>query len=251
MTTPEITPLHEDVTFHGPLSPERADRLIQSLQPLAGAHVLDLGCGWAEFLLRVLATEPTATGTGVDLNATDIAHGQANAAARGLTSRVDLQVADVAQWQPDRPADVVIVSGATHVWGGDPLHHTTNALTAVKELLRPGGRLLLGEGFWEREPTDDQLAAMPVPRDQYHSLAGLVDLAHTHGYRMLAAEQASLDEWDVFENGHALAWERWLRANPDSPHAGDIRAKADRQRTYRLHGWRATMGLAYVTLQVP
>ena len=43
----------------------------------------------------------------------------------------------------------------------------------------------------------------------------------------------------------------WLRANPDSPHAGDVRAKADRARTYRLRGWRATMGLAYVTLQAP
>ncbi|MDX8033773.1 class I SAM-dependent methyltransferase [Lentzea sp. BCCO 10_0856] len=251
MTTPEIAPLHEDLTFHGPLSPERAARLIQSLHPLAGAHVLDVGCGWAELLLRVLEAEPTATGTGVDLDATAIAHGQANATARGLTSRVNLQVADVAHWQPDSPADVLIVNGATQVWGGDPLQHTANALTAAKNLLRPGGRLLLGEGFWEREPTEAQLAAMPVPRDQYGSLAALVDLAHTHGYRLLAVEQASLDEWDVFENGHAQAWERWLRANPDSPHAEDIRTKADRFRNYRLHGWRGTMGLAYVTLQAP
>ncbi|WP_434440180.1 SAM-dependent methyltransferase [Lentzea sp. E54] len=251
MTPPKIAPLYEDVTFHGPLSEERAARLIRSLEPLDGAHVLDLGCGWAEFLLRVLAAAPTATGTGVDRNAVDIARAQANADARGLSDRVSLQVADVAQWHPDRPADVVVVSGASQVWGGDPLHHTTNALTAAKGLLRPGGRLLLGESFWEREPTADQLAAMPVPRDQYRSLAGLVDLAHEHGYRLLAAEQASLDEWDVFENGHGLAWERWLRDNPDSEHAAEIRAKADTQRTYRLHGWRGTLGLAYLTLQAP
>ena len=40
MTKPEITPLHEDVTFHGPLSEERAARLIRSLAPLDGARVL-------------------------------------------------------------------------------------------------------------------------------------------------------------------------------------------------------------------
>jgi hypothetical protein len=137
------------------------------------------------------------------------------------------------------------------VWGGDPLQHTTNALAAAKELLNPGGKLLLGEGFWEREPTAEQLDAMPVPRDQYGTIADLVDLAHAYGYRLLAAEQASLDEWDVFENGHGLAWERWLRANPDSEHADEIRAKADRQRNYRLRGWRGTLGLAYLTLQVP
>ncbi|MDX8048226.1 class I SAM-dependent methyltransferase [Lentzea sp. BCCO 10_0798] len=251
MTSPEITPLYEDVTFHGPLSEERAARLIRSLMPLDGAHVLDLGCGWAEFLLRTLEAAPTASGTGVDRNATDIARAQANADARGLSGRVSLQVADVAEWRPARPADVVIVNGATQVWGGDPLQHTVNALTEARKLLAPRGRFLLGEGFWEREPTEAQLAAMPVPRDQYLSLADLVDLAHDHGYRMLAAEQASLDEWDVFENGHGLAWERWLLDNPDSEHAAEIRAKADTQRGWRLRGWRGTLGLAYLILQAP
>ncbi|KJK33734.1 methyltransferase type 12 [Lentzea aerocolonigenes] len=251
MTKPEIAPLHEDVTFHGPLSEERAARLIRSLAPLDGAHVLDLGCGWAEFLFRTLEAAPTATGTGVDLSATDIAHAQANAEARGLAGRVSLHAADVGKWQPEKRADVVIVNGATHVWGGDPSVHTANALAEARKLLNPQGKLLLGECFWEREPTAEQWNAMPVPRDQLRDLAGLVDLAIEHGYRFLAAEQASQDEWDVFENGHGLAWERWLRDNPDSEHADEIRAKADRQRTYRLKGWRATMGFAYLTLQAP
>ena len=251
MTTPEIAPLHDDLTFHGPLSEERAARLIRSLHPLDDAHVLDAGCGWAEFLLRVLEANPTATGTGVDLDAAAIAHGQANATARGLAARVTLRVADVAQFLPDRPFDAVVVNGASQVWGGDPLQHTANALTAVRGLLRPGGKLLLGEGFWEREPTGEQLAAMPIPRGQYGSLADLVDLAHTHGYRLLGVEQAGLDEWDVFENGHGLARERWLRANPDSPHADEVRARADTHRNYRIKGWRGTLGLAYLTLQAP
>ena len=251
MTTPEIAPLHEDLTFHGPLSAERAGRLIRGLRPLDGKHVVDVGCGWAEFLLRTLEAAPTATGTGVDRDATAIAHAQANAEARGLTSRVSLRAADVQQWQPERPADVVIVNGASQVWGGDPLQHTANALAAARKLLNPRGKLLLGEGFWEREPTDEQLDAMPIPREQYGTVADLADLAHEHGYRLLAVEQASLDEWDVFENGHALAWERWLRDNPDSEHTAAIRAKADAHRTYRLRGWRGTLGLAYLTLQAP
>jgi SAM-dependent methyltransferase len=251
MTTPEIAPLHDDLTFHGPLSEERAARLIRALQPLDGKHVLDVGCGWAEFLLRTLEAAPTATGTGVDLDATAIARARANADARGLGGRVGLHVADVQQWQAERPADVVIVNGASQVWGGDPLQHTANALAAARRLLNPRGKLLLGEGFWEREPTEAQLAAMPIPREQYGTVADLVDLAHEHGYRLLAVEQANLDEWDVFENGHALARERWLRDHPDSEHADEIRAKADAHRTYRLRGWRGTLGLAYLTLQAP
>lgn len=247
MTTPRIDPLHDDTTFHGPLSEERATRLIGSLGALDGAHVVDAGCGWAEFLLRVLEAHPTATGLGIDRDAEAIDHGRANAAARGLSERVELVAGDLSEWT-ETPADVLIVNGASQVWGGDPLDHTANALRAAQRILRPGGRLLLGEGFWEREPTEAQLAAMPVPRDQYGSMADLVDVALDHGFRLLWLEQASQDEWDEFESRHGLAWERWLLANPDSPHAPEIRAKADRQRAFRLRGWRGTLGMAYLTL---
>ncbi|HUQ58644.1 hypothetical protein [Lentzea sp.] len=75
----------------------------------------------------MLEANPTATGTGLDFDAAAIAH----ATARGLAARVTLRVADVAQFQPDRPFDAVVVNGAGQVWGGDPLQHTANTLTAV------------------------------------------------------------------------------------------------------------------------
>ena len=244
-----ISPLHDDLTFHGPLSASRADQLIRSLGRLDHQHVVDLGCGWAELLLRTLATEPTAIGDGVDRDAAAIEHGRLNAKARGLADRVTLTVGDAGAWS-GRDVDVLIVNGASQVWGGEPTEHTANALRAGRDLLRPGGRLLLGEGFWEREPTPAQLAAMPIPLEQCRSLPDLVDLALDHGYRLLALSQASLDEWDDFESRHALGWERWLLANPDSPHADEIRAQADTHRQAWLRGWRGVLGLAYLTLVV-
>jgi SAM-dependent methyltransferase len=247
MTQPEIDPLHEDLIFHGPLSEVRADQLIQSLGPLAGQRVVDLGCGWAELLLRTVATEATATGCGIDQDAVAIEHGRANAQARGLTDRVVLDVGDASAWTGT--ADVLIVNGATQLWGGDPTQHTANALAESRKLLRPGGRLLLGEGFWLREPTQTQLQAMDnVPLDQYRALPDLVDFTREHGYRLLWLSQASRDEWDEFESRHALGWQRWLLANPDSPHAPAVEARADTYRNRWLRGWRATLGFAYLTL---
>ncbi len=243
---PQITPLYEDLDFHGPLSRARADQLIASLGPLGGRRVVDLGCGWAELLLRAVATEPTAAGFGIDLDAVAIEHGTANAKARGLAGRVVLEVGDAGSWAGD--ADVLVVNGATHVWGGDPVEHTGNALAAAHELLRPGGRLLLGEGFWQREPEPGRLAAAGIPRDQYRSLPDLVDFALGHGYRPLWITEADLAEWDEFESRHALGWERWLLANPGSPDAPEVRAAADRHRTAWLRGWRGLMGFAYLTL---
>ncbi|HEY0807801.1 MAG TPA: class I SAM-dependent methyltransferase [Pseudonocardiaceae bacterium] len=139
MTQPEISPLHDDLTFHGPLSEARADQLVGSLGPLSGQHVVDLGCGWAELLLRTVATEPTATGYGADRDPAAIAHGQETARARGMADRVVLEVRDAGEWSGS--ADVLIVNGASQVWGGDPAEHTTNALAAGRRLLRPGGRV--------------------------------------------------------------------------------------------------------------
>jgi len=96
VTQPVISPLYEDLTFHGPLSISRADQLIRSLGRLDGQRVVDLGCGWAELLLRALATEPTATGVGVDKDAAAIEYGRTNADARGLSNRVTLMAGDAA-----------------------------------------------------------------------------------------------------------------------------------------------------------
>lgn len=249
MTQPVIPPLHDDLTFHGPLSDERAERLIRSLGRLDGCRVVDLGCGWAELLLRIVTSDPTATGYGVDEDSAAIEHGRANALARGLADRVTLDVGDAGEWS-GTGVGVLVVNGASQVWGGEPTEHTANALAAGRAALRPGGRLLLGECFWEREPTAEQLDAMPMPLEQYLPLADLVDLAVGHGYRPHGITQASLDEWDEFESRHALGWERWLAGNTDSPHADAIRARADGHRAAWLRGWRGVLGFAYLTLAV-
>ena len=57
---------HTYLDFNAPLSDRRAAALVAGVGPLADKRVLDLGCGWAELLLRILAAEPTATGVGID-----------------------------------------------------------------------------------------------------------------------------------------------------------------------------------------
>jgi len=50
---PSFTPLHRDLTFLAPLSEARATRLVAFLAEEPPSTVLDVGCGWAELLLRV------------------------------------------------------------------------------------------------------------------------------------------------------------------------------------------------------
>jgi SAM-dependent methyltransferase len=245
MSTPKINPLHADLDFNSPLSDARVARIIRTLQPLDRARVVEVGCGWAELLLRIAAAQPSVTAIGIDADPGAIEHGLANAAARGIADRVDLRVGDVRQWDPPT-ADVAICVGASHAWGG-----TAAALDALRLVVRPGGRVLFGEGIWLRTPTDEAVAALGGDPAEFGTLADLVDLAVTRGLRPLDVSQASVDEWDAFESGYALAWERWLLDHPDDPAAEEVRAKADQHRARWLRGYRGVLGFAYLTLVRP
>ena len=127
---------------------------------------------------------------------------------------------------------------------------TEATLRAVRPFLAPGGRLLLGEGFWERPPTAQALAALDArPRNSPRSRVSS-DLSLECGYRLLRVSTATLGEWDEFESRYCAGRERWLVQHPDAPEAADIRAEVDRHRNSWLRGYRTVLGFAYLTLVV-
>ncbi|WP_106583374.1 SAM-dependent methyltransferase [Murinocardiopsis flavida] len=238
-------PRYTLLDFNAPLSETRARTITSGLLPTQDAHVLDLGCGWAELLLRVLESAPDVTGTGIDADATAIRRGRANAERRGLADRVRLDTGDAAA-TGEETADAVISIGAAHAWGG-----SRDALAALRGHVRPGGRLLLGDAFWEREPTPAALAALDAAPDDFNTLGGLADLAMSAGFRILSVSTANQDEWDDFESRFCAGSEQWLFAHPDAPEAADVRAAVDAHRNGWLHGYRGILGFAYLTLALP
>ena len=68
-------------------------------------------------------------------------------------------------------------------------------------LVRPGGRVLFGEGCWERPPT----AAAAMFGQDVIALADVVRLARGTGLQVLHQCTADLREWDDFEASCAAA----------------------------------------------
>lgn len=201
-------------------------------------------------MLRTLEAVPGATGLGIDLNGADIARGRENAEGRALADRVKFVEESAAGTTLD-PADLVLCLGASHALSdAQPPEHTTAALHALRRLVRPGGRVLLGESFWQRVPTPAELDAMwPDARaDEFPDLSGLVDLAVECGFRPAWIETANNDEWEEFESGYQSDVEEWLAAHHDHPLADETRERVDRHRASWLKGYREVLGLAYLTL---
>jgi SAM-dependent methyltransferase len=247
----DLPPTYDDLTFLSPLSDRRAAVLVDFLAAGEPATVLDLGCGWGELLLRVVERVPRARGHGVDQDEPALAHGRTLADERGLAERVRFEAAD-ARALTER-ADAVICIGASQIWGepvdlGGPLDYVA-ALTALRALLPRGGRLVYGEGIWSRPPTPAATAPLAGRDDEYVDLGTLTRLATDHGFAVLGAGEASLDEWDEFESGFTAGYARWLVAHPDHhPEADRVRDLAARQRTAYLDGYRGILGLAYLRL---
>lgn len=238
------------LTFHGPLSEARAGRLVDRLTRARPATVLDIGCGWSELMLRILAVLPEATGFGFDTDAGDLARARATASAHGLSDRVAF--ANESGIGTTRgPADLVLCVGSSHaLTEAEPPESVPAALAVLRRLVTPGGRVLLGEGFWQRPPTEAELAAMwpGMTGAEFPGLAGLVNLTVDAGFRPAWIETATPEEWEEFESGYQCDEEEWLATHAGHPEAARIRAQVDEHRSYWLRGYRGILGQAYLTL---
>jgi SAM-dependent methyltransferase len=232
---------YESLDFNAPLSGRRADGIAHALAAAEPGTIVDIGCGWGELLLRALAEAPGAAGRGIDTDPAVLERARANAAARGLAGRVTF-VEEPAPREHET-ADVAICVGSDHAYGSQ-----AEALAVLHELVRPGGQLLFGSGFWEREPSRDQAGAVGLEPGSLRDLAGLVDLAVAAGFRPLFIQTANRDEWEQFESGYLAEPERWLHRHGGRAEAAEIRAAADAHRNSWLRGYRNVLGFAYLTL---
>ena len=103
---------HEGLAFMNPLSEEDVDEMIEALELEPGAHVLDLGCGKAEVLIRVVERYPGVRAVGLDRSSAVLAEAKRQAEERVPESRVTLLEEDVRDYAPEPGAfDLVISTG--------------------------------------------------------------------------------------------------------------------------------------------
>ncbi|WP_049576353.1 SAM-dependent methyltransferase [Streptomyces sp. SBT349] len=212
-----------------------------------GKRLLDLGCGQAMWPLTALTGWEGSFAVGVDTAADSLEWARAEASRLGVADRLTLHEADAARFaaeEPEEPFDVVLCVGATHAFGG-----LLSTLAAASRQLAPGGCVVVGEGFWEREPGPDVLDALGAVPGDYTDLGTTVDRVTAADWEPVYAHTSTRDEWDEYEWCWTGSLARWALDHPDHPHAGEARETAAAHRAAWLHGYRGTLGFVTMVLR--
>ncbi len=238
---------HRDHAFCSPLGSEKVDRVLGLLELSPGERVLEVGCGKAEMLVR-LVTRFGARGVGVDSNPRFLEEARAKAAVRVPRQGLELHHSAIEAF-PVSPGsyEAALCVGATHAYGG-----YRPALRALQKAVVPGGRILVGEGYWKRDPDPEYLEVLGASRSDYADHAGNVAAGEEEGLIALYSCVSSDDEWDHYEGLYARAVERYALAHPDEPECAQMQERIRRWRAAYLRWGRETLGFGlYLFLKPP
>ncbi len=237
---------HRDHRILNPVSEAKTDEFVGLLPLKPGARVLDIACGKAEHLLRIIERHG-ATGVGIDISPWEIQEANRRAASRGLKDKIELVEGDGAKYGAAPGLfDLAMCLGATWVWNG-----YRGTIEALKKFVKPGGLIAIGEPFKLKEPEPGYIEAEPdfAPSMVRHSEN--VEMAKRAGLTLLYAVVSDRNDWDRYEGLRLRAAELYSEENPNDPDVPEILKKQRAEyETYLKYG-RDTVGWAIYLFRAP
>ncbi|MER6202686.1 class I SAM-dependent methyltransferase [Streptomyces sp. NPDC001586] len=231
---------HTDHPIKSPLDDDSVSRLLERGAPRGDERVLDLGCGTAEWLLRALAGRPLLHAEGVDISEDALAQARSEADRRGVGERLVLHRQAAEDFVSRQPFDLVVSVGATHAFGG-----LLPTLAAARKHLAPGGRVLIGEGFWDRTPSPEAVEIL----GEFADLATTVDRVEADGWTPVTGHVSTRRELDDYEWACWGSLASWALDHPAHPDSAQALETASLRRSEWLRGYRDTWGFVSLVLR--
>lgn len=228
---------HLGLDHCNPISAAKIEQIIDLLDLPPGGRAADVGCGKAELLIRLIE-RCGIRAIGVDRSPRMIAEARCRATARLAPGCLELHEMDAATFKPEPGSfDFAACLGATEIHGG-----LASSLRTLGAWVRPGGFVLVGEGFWQRGPAPELLAALHAKPGDYLDHSGNVAAGVAAGLTPMYATVGSQDDWDRYEWLLGRQVELYALENPADP---DVPALLARRRAWRdlyLKWGRDTLG---------
>ncbi|MGX4688692.1 SAM-dependent methyltransferase [Streptomyces sp. JNUCC 63] len=231
---------HADHPIAAPLDDDSARRLLEHGLRRGDERVLDLGCGGGEWLLRALTAYPQLRAEGADISERSLADARRAARRLGVQDRLVLHHQDAAHFAAPHAFDLVLCVGATHAFGG-----LLPTLAAVRKHLAPGGRVLVGDGFWDGEPSPEAVELLGDLTD----LPTTLDRVVADGWTPVQGHISTRRELDDYEWAWTGSLASWALDHPTDPDSAQALEKATTHRDQWLRVYRGVLGFVCFVLR--
>lgn len=231
---------HADHPIASPIDDDAVRRLLEVGLPRGDERILDLGCGGGEWLLRALSAQPKVQAEGVDISEPALVDARAAAERLGVADRLVLHQQEADGFSSPRSFDLVLSVGAAHAFGG-----LLPTLAAARRHLAPGGRVLIGDGYWEREPSPEAVEML----GDFDDLATTVDRVVADGWTPVHGHISTRAELDAYEWAWTGSLTRWALDHPEDPGSAQALETAADHRTGWLRQYRDSFGFVHLILR--
>ncbi len=240
---------HSTHTICNPISNQVTDEAIRRLALTAGSRVVDIGAGKGEMLARI--AERTGASCIAVERSTRMAQDCRTRAARLTRGRVEVVESDAGAWlaafkvSGEQPFDAALCIGSSHALGS-----FTATIAALRDLVRPGDSVVLGEGYWQREPHLEYLTALGATREDYATHQGNIDRINSMGLSVTWDAAASAADWAEYEWRYLWNVERFANDNPADPDRDAMLARARGWHEIVEKWGRSTLGFGLYVARV-
>ncbi len=219
-----------------PTSPEKIINVGEVLRLKKESQVIDFGSGYGE-VLALWASSFGIKGVGIDIREDCCKKAREKLARLGLSDDIKIIHADGAKYKPMRKDyDAAVCIGASFIWGD-----FEKTVKALKALVRPGGRIAIGEPYWRTSKVPRPLLKqLPMICTEKQLLKTIRD----EGLEMEFVWTSSQDEWDTYVANNWRGLIAWLKENPDNPDRKDIYSKLRKEQDEYFEYHREHLGWA-------
>ncbi len=239
-----FTIIEANHTFQNPTSEAKLDWLIDYCNVTDGQRILDLGCGRA-WLLRRLIKRYAVEAEGIEFIDGFADEARELAAAQVGRGSLNVITADAKTVQPKpRHFDLGLCIGASFAIG---------SFEEMLDWLRPqvciGGMIALGDIYARDKPVPPE-SAKHFSGGAQRSLQDTANMLNENGLRLVGLIDSSLDDWDRYESQHWHAADTWLQNNPDHPERAEFEAMLEPFKRDHINSDRDALGWALFVCRV-
>lgn len=230
--------------FNSPISTQKAEQLITTLNLKPCHKVVDLGCGEGEFLSRIQQYSK-ADCLGIDSDSSCIEFANQKFQQHTLGKKLQFQLADVRKTPIKKNNfDLAVCIGSTHAFGTGKMAYP-NALKSMMDIVNPNGLILVGEGYWKKKPDPEYLEFIGDPVGIYNNHEHNIQQAESLGLVPMYVTTSNQDEWNHFEWCFRMKAERLVIADPENESFQEKLKKVREWNQYYRKFGRTTMGFGF------